>query len=75
MQNSHRFSTSVEQCQEKAGGIGLGAPKMPSSPWMPFPMLLEAISSKIPCKDKKLVDHHYDEFKVSFIPKVNFSFT
>lgn len=48
---------------------------MPSSPWMPFPMLLEAISSKIPCKDKKLVDHHYDEFKVSFIPKVNFSFT
>ncbi|XP_058104001.1 inactive poly [ADP-ribose] polymerase RCD1-like [Magnolia sinica] len=60
---SHQFSASIKQYQEKAGGFGSRAPKTPKSPWMPFPMLFAAISRKIPPKDMNLVDLHYGEFK------------
>lgn len=72
MQDQHLFSTSVGQCQEKGRVFGLGVTKKPTSPWMPFPMLLTAISSKIPHKGMNLVEHHYDEFKVCFVPKSTF---
>ncbi|XXG43800.1 hypothetical protein AAC387_Pa01g3757 [Persea americana] len=70
--DQHLFSTSVGQCQEKGRVFGLGVTKKPTSPWMPFPMLLTAISSKILHKEMNLVEHHYDEFKRKLISRIEF---
>ncbi|KAF6148546.1 hypothetical protein GIB67_042505 [Kingdonia uniflora] len=43
--------------------IDATAPKVPKSPWMPFPMLFAAVSDKVPPKDMKLVYIHYDQFR------------
>ncbi|KAJ1399540.1 WWE domain [Sesbania bispinosa] len=47
--------------------------KAPKSPWMPFPMLFAAITSKVPPKDMELINIHYQQFRIpsqsSFILK------
>lgn len=57
----------VKQSQERAGDHNEQVPNTPSSPWLPFPMLLNAISNKIPSENMELVGRHHDEFTVSFV--------
>lgn len=45
--------------------LGSSSSKTPKSPWLPFAKLFEAISKEISPKDMKLVNIHYDIFKVS----------
>ncbi|KAK1261832.1 Inactive poly [ADP-ribose] polymerase RCD1 [Acorus gramineus] len=56
-------SPAVKHSQERAHGLSLQTARTPTSPWLPFPVLFEAVSSKIPPKDMDLVNNHYDEFK------------
>ncbi|KAK1272709.1 Inactive poly [ADP-ribose] polymerase RCD1 [Acorus gramineus] len=56
-------SPAVKCSQDKTHGLSLQAAKTPTSPWLPFPVLFTAISSKIPAKDMELINNHYDEFK------------
>uniref|UniRef100_A0A7N0ULL8 Poly [ADP-ribose] polymerase n=1 Tax=Kalanchoe fedtschenkoi TaxID=63787 RepID=A0A7N0ULL8_KALFE len=37
--------------------------KTPKSPWMPFPLLFDAISKKVPPKTMHAVHHQYTQFK------------
>lgn len=57
----------VKRSQENARGHNLRAPNTSSSPWLPFPLLLDSFKNKIPHADMDLVDRHYDEFKVGFV--------
>nr|CAD1818590.1 unnamed protein product [Ananas comosus var. bracteatus] len=46
-----------------------GAPRVPTSPWMPFSMLFAAISTKASPQDMDLVNTHCGEFKtISLLP-------
>ncbi|XP_058191609.1 inactive poly [ADP-ribose] polymerase RCD1-like isoform X2 [Rhododendron vialii] len=65
--------------QQKAPGDCSSTSKTPKSPWMPFAMLFDAISTKVAPKDMKWVNMHYNMFrskKISrdeFIRKLRFS--
>ncbi|KAG5524266.1 hypothetical protein RHGRI_031063 [Rhododendron griersonianum] len=65
--------------QQKALGESSSTSKTPKSPWMPFAMLFNAISTKVAPKDMKWVNMHYNMFrskKISrdeFIRKLRFS--
>jgi len=43
-----------------ANNVGSSSTRMPKSPWMPFPMLFEAISDKISSKDMDRVKTNYE---------------
>nr|XP_027084470.1 inactive poly [ADP-ribose] polymerase RCD1-like isoform X1 [Coffea arabica] len=48
---------------EKAGNQVSNSLRTPKSPWMPFPMLLDAIADEVPEKDLNVVRSNYDEFR------------
>ncbi|OAY62955.1 Inactive poly (ADP-ribose) polymerase RCD1 [Ananas comosus] len=48
-----------------------GAPRVPTSPWMPFSMLFAAISTKVSPQDMDLVNTHYGEFKRKKISRID----
>ncbi|KAJ6828636.1 inactive poly [ADP-ribose] polymerase RCD1 [Iris pallida] len=56
--------------QEKSPSFGR-APKIPSSPWMPFSMLFAAISTKVSAQDMDLVHIHYEAFKGRKISRID----
>ncbi|XP_010276820.1 PREDICTED: inactive poly [ADP-ribose] polymerase RCD1 [Nelumbo nucifera] len=62
----------VNQSHGKASALGPCVAKTPRSPWMPFPLLFEAISSKVPPKDMALVNKHYDQFRQKKISRDDF---
>lgn len=64
---SQQFAALVKQSQERAPDHNERVPNTPSSPWLPFPMLLNAISNNITSENMQFVGHHYDEFKASFV--------
>lgn len=49
--------------QGRSATLASSSPNIPSSPWMPFPVLFNAISKKVPSKTMQLVYHHYYLFK------------
>ncbi|XXG67821.1 hypothetical protein AAC387_Pa06g1078 [Persea americana] len=69
---SQQFAAWVKQSQERARDYNERVPNIPSSPWLPFPMLLNAVSNKIPSENMELVGHHYDEFKMKTISRAEF---
>ncbi|KAL5980411.1 hypothetical protein ACLOJK_028319 [Asimina triloba] len=69
---SRGFSSSVEQPEQKPGGCDLKAAKIPKSPWMPFSVLLAAISPKISSEEVKLLNLRYNEFKRKEISRAQF---
>ncbi|KAL8255976.1 hypothetical protein R6Q59_031043, partial [Mikania micrantha] len=48
---------------EKVPSVGSSTPKEPKSPWMPFSMLFEAISTKVAPTDLKLLHAFYEFFR------------
>ncbi|PON85403.1 Poly(ADP-ribose) polymerase [Trema orientale] len=55
-----------------AASLGSSTSKVPKSPWMPFPMLFEAVSSEVPPKDMELVNKHYELFRAKKITRDDF---
>ncbi|KAK4787483.1 hypothetical protein SAY86_011316 [Trapa natans] len=49
--------------QRRAPTTGSSAPKVPRSPWMPFPMLFDAISDKICTEDMNMINSSYNLFR------------
>ncbi|KAI7989162.1 Inactive poly [ADP-ribose] polymerase RCD1 [Camellia lanceoleosa] len=72
--NCHPRRDFVDKSQGNTPNIGSSTSKTPKSPWMPFASLFDAISNKIDPKDTKLLNIHYDIFRLpsNFIcpPKV-----
>ncbi|KAJ6805048.1 inactive poly [ADP-ribose] polymerase RCD1 [Iris pallida] len=56
--------------QENAPAFGR-APKIPTSPWMPFSMLFAAISTKVSAEDMDLVNIQYEAFKGRKISRID----
>ncbi|MCI31481.1 inactive poly (ADP-ribose) polymerase RCD1-like, partial [Trifolium medium] len=44
-------------------GTATSLPKAPTSPWVSFPMLFDAIRDKVPAKDMEVINMHYLDFK------------
>ncbi|KAI3900231.1 hypothetical protein MKW92_004133 [Papaver armeniacum] len=59
----------VHQIPSKLPTVGLTAPKVPNSPWMPFPMLFAAVKDKVLPKDMDSIDLFYDQFKKKMISR------
>ncbi|KAI3918486.1 hypothetical protein MKX01_041806 [Papaver californicum] len=57
------------QIPRKLPTVGLTAPKVPNSPWMPFPMLFAAVKDKILRKDMDSINLFYDQFKKKMISR------
>ncbi|KAM7493892.1 hypothetical protein LguiB_028501 [Lonicera macranthoides] len=56
---SHEVQLPRSQ-EAAANSLGSGSTRMPKSPWMPFPVLFQAISDKITSKDMDLVKTNYE---------------
>ncbi|XP_026401662.1 inactive poly [ADP-ribose] polymerase RCD1-like [Papaver somniferum] len=59
----------VHQIPSKLPTVGLTAPKIPNSPWMPFPMLFAAVKDKVLPKDMDSINLFYDQFKKKMITR------
>ncbi|KAL8216761.1 hypothetical protein R6Q57_023598 [Mikania cordata] len=57
---------------EKVSSVGSSTPKEPKSPWMPFSMLFEAVSTKVAPDDMKLVHIFYQSFRDKKISREEF---
>ncbi|KAL8234170.1 hypothetical protein R6Q59_020270 [Mikania micrantha] len=57
---------------EKVPSVGSSTPKEPKSPWMPFSMLFEAISTKVAPTDLKLLHAFYEFFRAKKINREEF---
>ncbi|CAK9173442.1 unnamed protein product [Ilex paraguariensis] len=64
--NCHKYQL-LDKSQGKVLSIGSTTSKAPNSPWMPFAMLFQAISNEVSPKDMKLVQLHYDLFRVCIV--------
>jgi len=42
-------------------------PKVPKSPWMPFPVLLDAIRDQVPPTGMDVIKTYYEQFRVCTI--------
>ncbi|XP_047941533.1 inactive poly [ADP-ribose] polymerase RCD1-like isoform X2 [Salvia hispanica] len=71
MVNLPVFNTCFKGPQNQMAGIKFQA-RTPKSPWMPFPMLLAAISSKIPSQHMDLVKTNYLLFRNKSISRDTF---
>ncbi|KAK7309645.1 hypothetical protein RJT34_06543 [Clitoria ternatea] len=56
----------------KAASMVASTPKVPTSPWMPFPVLFAAIRNKVPPKDMDLINAHYEQFMSKQISRDDF---
>ncbi|KAK6947379.1 RST domain [Dillenia turbinata] len=65
-------SSELDISLGKAATQGSSTSRTPKSPWMPFPMLFEAISAQVPSKDMKLVNIHYELFRGKKISRDDF---
>ncbi|KAK7309747.1 hypothetical protein RJT34_06722 [Clitoria ternatea] len=66
----HSDSSTVDN--GKAFSMIGSTPKVPTSPWMPFPVLFAAIRNKIPPKDMDLIKTHYEQFRSKQISRDDF---
>ncbi|XP_020203067.1 inactive poly [ADP-ribose] polymerase RCD1 [Cajanus cajan] len=56
----------------KAPSMVASTPKIPKSPWMPFPVLFAAIRNQVPPKDMIRIKGHYDQFRSKQISRDDF---
>ncbi|XP_022737823.1 inactive poly [ADP-ribose] polymerase RCD1 isoform X2 [Durio zibethinus] len=68
---NHKTSDS-RGSQENDPSLGSNTSKTPKSPWMPFPMLFDAIASKIARIDMERVTSHYEDFRSKKISRDDF---
>ncbi|KAK1408350.1 hypothetical protein QVD17_40060 [Tagetes erecta] len=66
------FEVMNPPSHEKVPSVGSSKPKEPKSPWMPFSMLFEAISSKVSPSDMKLVHVFYESFRAQKMNRTEF---
>ncbi|KAK7307328.1 hypothetical protein VNO77_40281 [Canavalia gladiata] len=66
----HSDSSTVDN--GKAASMVASAPKIPKSPWMPFPVLFAAVKNKVPPKDMDLIKTHYEQFRSKQISRDDF---
>ncbi|KAI3869755.1 hypothetical protein MKW98_030936 [Papaver atlanticum] len=59
----------VHPIPSKLPTVGLTAPKVPNSPWMPFPMLFAAVKDKVLPRDMDSINLFYDQFKKKMISR------
>ncbi|XP_031501942.1 inactive poly [ADP-ribose] polymerase RCD1-like isoform X2 [Nymphaea colorata] len=67
-----QLSSTIESGERTTSGHSLRPSKAPTSAWMSFPMLLDAISTKISSSNKNLVDTYYHKFKCKNIARDDF---
>ncbi|XP_062146232.1 inactive poly [ADP-ribose] polymerase RCD1-like isoform X2 [Alnus glutinosa] len=56
----------------KAASLGSSTTRAPKSAWMPFTMLFDAISDKVPSTDMGKINTHYEEFRAKNIGRDEF---
>ncbi|KAK7407139.1 hypothetical protein VNO78_08800 [Psophocarpus tetragonolobus] len=66
----HSESSTVDN--GKASSMVASTPKVPKSPWMPFPVLFAAIRNQVPPKDMNLIKTHYEQFRSKQISRDDF---
>ncbi|KAI4328029.1 hypothetical protein L6164_020426 [Bauhinia variegata] len=62
-------SSTVDMSISPEGKKADCTPRVPKSPWMPFPMLFAAIKNKIPTKDMELLTKYYGEFRSKYMTR------
>ncbi|KAK8657965.1 hypothetical protein V6N13_036182 [Hibiscus sabdariffa] len=68
----NRQNSESGRSQENDPSLGSSTLRTPKSPWMPFPMLFDAISNKIPPTDMEQVTSHYELFRAKKITRDDF---
>ncbi|KAL2518373.1 Inactive poly [ADP-ribose] polymerase RCD1 [Abeliophyllum distichum] len=63
---------SAERSLKDAMVLGPSSPRVPKSPWMPFPKLFDAISHEVPSKNMDLVNSNYELFRNKKISRDDF---
>ncbi|XP_021715886.1 inactive poly [ADP-ribose] polymerase RCD1-like isoform X1 [Chenopodium quinoa] len=66
--NDHVSNLTSDGSKEKSGSVS----SFPKSPWMPFPMLFEAISKQVPRNKMKLLLAYYELFRNKIISREDF---
>ncbi|CAO2817877.1 unnamed protein product [Amaranthus hypochondriacus] len=61
--SDHQSNITSDGSKERSASLSSTTPSLPTSPWMPFPLLFEAISKQIPQSSLKLLLAHYDLLK------------
>ena len=61
--SDHQSNITSDGSKERCASLSSTTPSLPTSPWMPFPLLFEAISKRIPQSSLKLLLAHYDLLK------------
>ncbi|RZC27971.1 Inactive poly [ADP-ribose] polymerase RCD1 isoform C [Glycine soja] len=66
----HSESSTVDN--GKAPSMVASTPKVPKSPWMPFPLLLDAIRNQVPPKGMDVIKIYYEQFRSKHISRDDF---
>ncbi|XP_057452806.1 inactive poly [ADP-ribose] polymerase RCD1-like [Lotus japonicus] len=65
---SHVSGDMLRSASSQDNGIAdngvASTPKIPISPWLPFPMLIVAINDKVPASDMSFIKSHYELYKI-----------
>ncbi|KAL9230425.1 hypothetical protein vseg_005776 [Gypsophila vaccaria] len=72
MGNEHRSNVTCDGSKERTASLNSTTVRVPKSPWMPFPLLLAAISKQVPHSDMKVVLAHYEQFKNKAVSRESF---
>lgn len=68
LQGTDQFSNiTSDGSKERSASSNSTTLREPKSPWMPFPMLFEAISKQVPQNNMKLLLAYYELFRVCFV--------
>ncbi|KAL2896590.1 Inactive poly [ADP-ribose] polymerase RCD1 [Bienertia sinuspersici] len=68
----HMSNITSDRCKERSASLSSSTPSAPKSPWMPFPMLFEAISKQVPQNNMKLLLAYYELFRNKKISREDF---
>lgn len=61
-----------KRLQGKDNTLGSSSAKTPKSPWMPFPLLFDAISKEVAAEDMNTIDANYKLFRTKRISRNDF---
>ncbi|KAJ4847123.1 hypothetical protein Tsubulata_024598 [Turnera subulata] len=70
--SKNRLASVSERSLGKAPSFCSSNTKTPKSPWMPFPMLFAAISTKIPRNNMDLIANNYAQFRAKKLSREDF---
>ncbi|XP_074276393.1 inactive poly [ADP-ribose] polymerase RCD1 [Silene latifolia] len=70
--SEHQSNVTCDERKERATSLNSTTMRVPTSPWMPFPMLFAAISKQVPSSDMMVVLASYKQFTNKVISRVDF---